>query len=71
MRVFLAKLAWGFYDLLRESVIVQGLITLTVIGTISYLAITGQPIPDILQSFGGLIVGFYFGSKLALAKARS
>ena len=56
-----------FWDLLKESVIIQGLITLAVIGTICYLVIAGQEVPSELWSWGALILGFFFGSKIAVA----
>lgn len=57
-----------FWDLLQESVIVQAIITVLVIGADVYLVVTGQPIPQMLTDLTGVIVGFYFGSKLALRK---
>ncbi len=59
-----------FWNLLQESVIVQAAITLAVVGATIYLAVTGQEIPDLLKDITGLVIGFYFGSKLALRQAR-
>ncbi len=59
-----------FWSLLQESVIVQGVITVLVVGATVYLSVTGQPVPDNLKDITGLVVGFYFGSKLALRQAR-
>lgn len=58
-----------FWDLLQESVIVQALITLLIVGADVYLIVTGQPVPEFLANLTGIVVGFYFGSKLALRKA--
>jgi len=59
-----------FWDLLQESVIVQAVITLLVVGAVIYLSVTGQEVPELLSNITGLVVGFYFGSKLALRQAR-
>jgi uncharacterized membrane protein len=55
-----------FWELLQTSVIVQALITLAVVGATVYLVVSGKPIPDQLRDLTGLVIGFYFGSKLAL-----
>lgn len=55
--------------MLAESTIAQGTITILVTGAVVYLAVTGQPVPDILQQSFTLILGFFFGSKLALRRA--
>lgn len=52
-----------FWKLLKESVIVQGLVTLTLVAAMSYLSLTAQPIPDELSSATMLALGYYFGSK--------
>lgn len=53
-----------FLELLKESVIVQGILTLMVVGACVYLWITNQPIPPDLASITLLVVGFYFGAKV-------
>ena len=52
-------------DLLRESVLVQGGITLVVIGVYAYLVLAGMPVPDDFKQITLLIVGFFFGQKAA------
>jgi uncharacterized membrane-anchored protein len=52
-----------FWKLLAESVIVQALVTLTLVVVCCYLAIKGQPIPEELKGATLLALGFYFGSK--------
>lgn len=52
-------------DLLKESVLVQGVITLVVIGVAGYLIIQGKPIPENWNTILMLIIGFYFGAKSA------
>lgn len=53
-----------FYDLLRESVLVQALITFLFGAVICYLAIVGRPIPEMLTTAFMVIIGFYFGQKV-------
>jgi len=52
-----------FWRLLEESVILQALITVVLIGTICYLYITGKDVPQPLVDMTLLILGYYFGSK--------
>lgn len=53
-----------FYDLLRESVLVQALITFLLGCVICYLAVVGKPIPEMLTTAFMVIIGFYFGQKV-------
>lgn len=53
-----------FWDLLRESVIIQGIIVIMILGLIAYLLGTGQEVPEPLWSAMLLILGFFFGSKV-------
>lgn len=55
-----------FLDLLQQSVITQGILTIGVTGTWLYLHIAGQPVPPELNQIVGLVVGFYFGGKAVL-----
>ena len=59
-----------FYDLLRESVIFQGILVVMVSGTVCYLYATGQDVPKELLIIFGTIVGFFFGGKVPAAVAR-
>ncbi len=61
-----------FLDLLAQSVIVQGIITVLIISTMCYIIIVGRAVPEILVTFAGLILGYWFGTKnqKALADAR-
>jgi hypothetical protein len=56
-----------FWQLLEESVIVQGVMTLMVWGAIIYLVVAVKPVPDILSAGGMGILGFWFGSKVTAA----
>lgn len=60
-----------FWTLVRESVILQAIITLALIGTVIYLVVSGIEVPDLISSLTLLVVGFYFGSKVENATTRS
>lgn len=50
-------------ELIRESTVVQGTITIVVLLTVAYMAIMGQSVPDFLIQALMLVLGFYFGAK--------
>jgi hypothetical protein len=52
-----------FVDLLKESTIFQGVITLIVLGTWSFLVVTGKAVPQDIYLLLGTVVGFFFGGK--------
>lgn len=52
-----------FWQLLTESTIVQGVVTLGLVGAVIYLSCTGQEVPEPLKSLTALAVGFWFGQK--------
>jgi len=52
-----------FGSLLRESVLVTGLIALAFVATICYLAIQGQEFPPVLVNFTYITLAFFFGAK--------
>jgi len=54
-----------FWELLRESVILQALIALILVGVICYLYIVGKEVPEPLTQALFVILGFYFGAKSA------
>jgi len=54
----------GFWELFKSSVIVQAIIALMLLGTICYMYATGQSVPENLITFFGVVLGFYFGSKV-------
>jgi hypothetical protein len=56
-----------FWKLLKDSVIVQGAVTVALVGTTCYLYATGQPVPQSLLSLDGLVLGFFFGAKVQKA----
>jgi hypothetical protein len=52
-----------FYDLIVQGVLIQGIIALALVCAVIYLAVTNQPIPDILIGLTGTAIGFYFGGE--------
>lgn len=59
-----------FWELVRSSTIVQGLVTLAFVGTACYLYATSQAVPDSLLQLNGLAVGFFFGAKMQQATSK-
>ena len=53
-----------FWDLFAKSVIIQGGLTLGILGLIAYLLITKQEVPDQLWYAFSSVLGFFFGSKV-------
>jgi hypothetical protein len=51
-------------DLLAKSVIMQSILTLLVISAWLFLVIDGKPVPALLETVVGVVVGFFFGSKV-------
>jgi len=52
-----------FWTLFKESVILQGCVTLLLLGVACYLWATGQEVPKELSQLLQLVVGFWLGSK--------
>jgi fructose-specific phosphotransferase system IIC component len=52
------------------TVLVSSFIALMIISTVSFMPYfrQGYQVPDVLQNWGGLIIGFYFGTFLSLLK---
>jgi len=50
------------WELLRDGVLIQGIIALAAVGAIIYLAVTGQDVPEVLVSIASAIIGYYFAS---------
>ena len=46
-----------------ESVVVQALIALVLLGVICYMYATAMEVPEPLVNFFALVLGYYFGSK--------
>jgi hypothetical protein len=56
-----------FWELFATSVITQSIITIMVIGVWCYMMVAQIPIPPFLTDIVALVVGFFFGSKYAMA----
>ncbi len=50
-------------DLIRESVIVQGLLALMALGGTFWLLLAGQPVDDRIWMIDTAVLGFFFGAK--------
>lgn len=59
-----------FWELFKESIIVQSLITLILICADVYLALIQVQIPDWLVQATMLILGFWFGTKVKYAEGK-
>ena len=59
-----------FWELLEQSTIVSGLVTLSLVGCCIYLWCTQQPVPDLLATALMTILGFFFGAKMQKAAAK-
>jgi len=59
-----------FWDLLEQSVIVQGVLALLFSATIAYMYITGKPVPQELVALVSAIIGYFFGAKTMKAEER-
>jgi len=55
-----------FWSLLKESVILQAVLTIGIWAAVIYLIVVGKEVPEVLTMAANLVLGFYFGSKLAL-----
>lgn len=52
-----------FWSLLKESVIVQAMLTLGYAAVIGYLIVVGKPVSTEAWGAFSLLIGFWFGSK--------
>jgi hypothetical protein len=48
--------------------LIAGVIALTVMISVVVIALFGRDIPQVLQNWGGIILGFYFGQFIGLVK---
>jgi hypothetical protein len=53
-----------FWELLEKSVVTQGIITIALIGVVTYLVVAGRAIPEGIMEALFLVLGFYFGGKV-------
>jgi hypothetical protein len=60
-----------FVELLKESVIMRGVLAVIVIGVSSYLVIVAFPVPEWYVALAGGIIGYFFGSRPDAAVQRA
>lgn len=60
-----------FWELFRESVIVQAIVTLGLIGTLCYMWISEVDVPGELYTITGIVMGFWFKSKGVAAESKN
>jgi len=53
-----------FWTLLKESIIVQSIVTLALVLTIIILVLTEREVPDVMVNLTTLVIGFWFGTKV-------
>lgn len=53
-----------FWELFKNSIIVQSLVTLMFCAAVVYMYVTGQEVPADLINIMLLILGFWFGTKV-------
>ena len=51
-----------FWELFEKNVVISGALGLLLAGAVVYLAVTSQPIPDVLAGLAGTVVGYFFGA---------
>lgn len=56
-----------FWELFRESVILQGILTVGIWAVILVLVVMGRDVPDAVINVGYTIIGFWFGTKVQSA----
>lgn len=60
-----------FWELMEKNVLVSSLLAAGLVGSVIYLAVTGQEIPEVIVGLAGTVVGYFFGAKVeAAAQAR-
>lgn len=52
-----------FWELLEQSVIIQGVLSVLFSCTVAYLYVTGKPVPQELVALVSIILGYFFGAK--------
>lgn len=57
-------------DLLEKSVITQMVITVALVVTICVMWGLGKPVPEALETFTSIMIGFYVGGKVYNVRKR-
>ena len=53
-----------FWELFEQSIIVQSIITLMLIGAVTFMYVCQVEVPDNLVNMALLVLGFWFGTKV-------
>lgn len=53
-----------FWNLFEKSIIVQSIITLMLMGSVTFMYVTRSDVPDNLVNMTLLVLGFWFGTKI-------
>ena len=64
------KILMTFIEIFKDFVCVRSFITVGAFGIAYYLMLTSKPIPDLLMSIVDLLLGFWFGQKVAQAQIK-
>ena len=57
-----------FWELLKESVILQAVLTVGIWGAVITMTVQEKQVPEFLLNAAYIVLGFYFGSKLRMAQ---
>ena len=60
-----------FWTLLKESVIVQAILTLGFSSAVVYMLLVGQTVPNEMWGVFTLLLGFWFGTKQKFDSSRT
>ena len=60
-----------FWELIKESVIVQGIVTIGLVGSVIYMSCAQIVVPESINTAMMLSLGFYFGSKVQHVVSRA
>lgn len=61
--VHIRDIADKLFEALRDSVLTQAILVTLIFSSIFWCTVTNQPVPQAVQNWATLILGFYFGSK--------
>jgi len=56
-----------FWELYEKNVVISGVLAVLLVFAVVYLAVTGQPIPEVLAGLTGTVIGYFFGAGKASA----
>ena len=53
----------NLHEAFMSSMVMQGLLAVMLVGSVCYMYVTGQEVPDALIGLAGIAIGFYFRTK--------